>query len=124
MVLSNLQQSAVFLWSLLFGAGLGLFYDLFRWFRLFVRCSTVSVFFQDLAYFLTAAVASFLFIFEVNDGTVRLFILAAFLAGGVSFRLTVGQLLFRVCLRIKKYFSGRKRPKTHKKHKKNSKAEG
>lgn len=101
MILSNLQQAHVMLWSLLFGAGLGAGYDLFRCLRVFVRCSAVSVLFQDLFYFFTAAVASFLFIFEVNDGTVRLFILFAFLIGGVLFRITSGTVLLWICKRIR-----------------------
>lgn len=120
MDLSNGQQATVLVLSLLFGAGLGAFFDVFRIFRFFVRCSAVTVFFQDLICFLIAAVASFLFIFEVNDGTVRLFILAAFFLGGVGFRLTVGQLLLWVATLTKKYFSGlRSRPKKTKTHKRN-----
>jgi spore cortex biosynthesis protein YabQ len=108
MVLSNSQQAAVFLWSLLFGVGLGAYFDVFRVFRLFVRCSAVTVLFQDLFCFLTAALASFLFIFEVNDGTVRLFILGAFLVGAVAFRISVGQLLTHLCKKIKIFFRQRR----------------
>jgi hypothetical protein len=97
----------VFLWSLLFGLGLGAFFDVFRVFRLFVRCSAVTVLFQDLFCFLTAALASFLFVFEVNDGTVRLFILGAFLVGSVAFRISVGQLLTCFCKKIKILFRQR-----------------
>ena len=104
MILSNSQQLSVLLWSLLFGVGLGAAYDLLRMFRCFVRCPAVAVLFQDLFYFLAAAVASFVFIFEVNDGTVRVFILLAFLFGGLAFRFTVGQLLLRLCARAKKNF--------------------
>lgn len=104
MVLSNSQQLAVLLWSLLFGAFLGAVYDLFRGFRVFVRCSAVFVLLQDLLYFVAAAVASFLFIFEVNDGTVRIFILFAFLVGGLLFRFTAGALFLKLCLWAKKRF--------------------
>lgn len=119
MDLSNGQQATVLVLSLLFGAGLGAFYDVFRIFRFFVRCSAVTVFFQDLICSLIAAVASFLFIFEVNDGTVRLFILVAFFLGGVGFRLTLGQLLLWMATLTKKFFSGLRsrsseKTKTHK----------
>lgn len=107
MVLSNAQQLSVLLWSLLFGVCLGAVYDLLRAFRVFVRCSAVTVLFQDLFYFLTAALASFLFIFEVNDGTVRLFILFAFLVGGCAERCTAGVLFLRLCRRIKNAFHSR-----------------
>ena len=102
MVLSNWEQAAVLLWSLLFGGCLGAAYDLLRCVRCVVVCSSVSVFFQDLFYFLFAAIASFLFIFEVNDGTVRLFILFAFLLGGLVDRCTFGLLTVSLCKGIKK----------------------
>ena len=105
MVLSNAQQLSVLLWSLLFGACLGVAYDVLRAFRVFVKCSAVPILFQDLFYFLTAAVASFLFIFEVNDGTVRLFILSAFLLGGLAERFTVGVGILLLCRKVKKNFS-------------------
>lgn len=119
MVLSNAQQTAVLFWSLLFGAGLGVVYDLLRVFRVFVPGSAVTVLFQDLFYFLTTAVASFLFIFEVNDGTVRLFILAAFFAGGMAERISLGQIALRVSRRIQAAISRRKmlRNGTHTTHK-------
>lgn len=118
MVLSNAQQTGVLLWSLVFGAGLGAWFDVFRIFRCFVRCSAVTVLFQDLICFLTAALASFLFVFEVNDGTVRLFILAAFFLGGLAFRGTVGWLLLRLCARAKKSFRRHARPHKHHRKKK------
>ncbi len=117
MVLSNAQQLTVLLWSLLFGVCLGAVYDLLRAFRVFVRCPAVAVLFQDLFYFLTAAVASFLFIFEVNDGTVRLFILLAFLAGGLAERGTLGYLFLRICHRIQNYFLSRPKKERRKKRK-------
>jgi len=114
MDLSNGQQATVLLWSLVFGAGLGAFFDAFRIFRVFVRSSAVTVLFQDLICFFTAAVASFLFIFEVNDGTVRLFILVAFLLGGIGFRVSVGRLLLHVATLTKTFFAERRLRRTHK----------
>lgn len=116
MVLSNAQQLSVLLWSLLFGVCLGAVYDLLRAFRVFVQSPAVAVLFQDLFYFLTAALASFLFIFEVNDGTVRLFILLGFFAGGMAERCTLGQIFLRACRRIKNFFSRRKEESRRNKH--------
>ena len=118
MDLSNAQQTAVLLWSLLFGAGLGAAYDLLRAWRVFVPCGTVVLFFQDLIWFFFAGIASFVFIFEVNDGTVRLFILLAFFTGGLVWRTTAGQLFLRLCTYLKRrFFSGtRKSRRTHNKH--------
>ena len=101
MVLSNAQQLSVLLWSLLFGGCLGVAYDCLRAFRIFVSCPAVPLFFQDFFYFSIASVASFLFICEVNDGTVRLFILFAFLAGGLAERFTVGVGIIGLCRYVK-----------------------
>lgn len=125
MVLSNTQQTQVLLFSLLFGLGLGAWFDVFRVFRCFVRCSAVTVLFQDLICFFVAAVASFLFIFEVNDGTVRLFILVAFSMGALVFRCTAGQLLLWFCRRAKRYFRMRKEhPDPHNTTTEQKKSEG
>ena len=113
MILSNLQQLTVLLWSVLFGVCLGAVFDLLRAFRVFVPCSAVTVLFQDLFYFLTAALASFLFIFEVNDGTVRLFILLAFLVGGCAERCILGVLFLWLCRRIKRFFQSRPKKERH-----------
>jgi spore cortex biosynthesis protein YabQ len=119
MGLSNAQQLTVLLYSLLFGVGLGAAYDVLRVFRVFVSCHPVAVLFQDLFYFVLAAVASFIFVFEVNDGTVRLFILAAFFAGGMAERISLGQIALRVSRRIQAAISRRKmlRNGTHTTHK-------
>ncbi len=119
MALSNLQQLSVLLWSLLFGVCLGVVYDCLRGFRIFVPCPAVVVGFQDLLYFLFAAIASFLFIFEVNDGTVRLFILLAFFFGGLAQRFTLGALFCFLCRRLHTHLSQRpqKPGKPHTRHK-------
>ncbi len=122
MVLSNAQQLSVLLWSLLFGVCLGAVYDLLRAFRIFVQCSAVAVLFQDLIYFLVSALASFLFIFEVNDGTVRLFILFAFFVGGMGERCTAGLILTRLCHRIQSHVHRRPK-KGRRKCKKSKKAQ-
>ena len=114
MGLSNAQQLTVLLYSLLFGVGLGAAYDVLRVFRVFVSCHPVAVLFQDLFYFVLAAVASFIFVFEVNDGTVRLFILAEFFVGGVAFRGTLGQGTVALSRRAKAFFRGRTDRRTHK----------
>ena len=116
MGLSNAQQLTVLLYSLLFGVGLGAAYDVLRIFRVFVSCHPVAVLFQDLFYFVLAAVASFLFVFEVNDGTVRLFILAAFFVGGLAFRGTLGQGTVALSRRAKAFFRGRIDRRTHKRN--------
>lgn len=117
MVLSNAQQFSVLVWSLLFGGCLGVAYDFLRAFRIFVFCSAVPLFFQDLFYFSIASVSSFLFIFEVNDGTVRLFILLAFLAGGVAERFTVGVGIVGICRFLKAKMLARPKRERHVKNK-------
>ncbi len=121
MVLSNAQQLSVLLWSLLFGVCLGVVYDCLRVFRIFVPAPAVAVGFGDLLYFFFAAIASFLFIFEVNDGTVRLFILVAFLLGGLAWRFTFGALLCKGCRNIRTHLLNRpKKPKKQHTHHKPS----
>lgn len=72
---------------------LGLYYDGFRLFRLFVRPPRWAVFLQDVCYCVTAAVVIFLFALAVTDGQLRLFLPVGLLVGFLAYRQTVGRVL-------------------------------
>ena len=65
------RQAAVFLWSLVFGGGLGMCYDLFRLLRRWRRWGWGWVFFQDLLYFALYTAATFLFLMAWCQGELR-----------------------------------------------------
>lgn len=87
------EQTVAFLWSVAFGALLGLFYDVFRIFRVTVRTPSVIVFFQDVVFWFFAGLSTFLFIFVINAGELRLFLFLGILAGAVVYFFTLGVLV-------------------------------
>ena len=95
MTFSN-QQQLVLGCSVLFGFGLGMFYDLFRIFRTLVSCGKVTVFLQDMIYFFLSSFLAFGFILILNDGAVRLYLLIAFIIGWLLCYYTLGRGMVRL----------------------------
>lgn len=90
------------LWEVFLSGGmgflLGAYYDVFRIWRKLSHSSTAGVFFQDCFFFVTSAVAVFLFSLAMTDGVVRVYVLVGAAAGFAAYRHTVGTLLLRaVC---------------------------
>ncbi len=77
---------------------LGAYYDVFRILRRLLHPSRVAVFFQDCLFFVTSAVAVFLFSLALTDGVVRAYTVLMVLVGCMAYRYTVGRLvLHTVC---------------------------
>ncbi|MBR2406126.1 MAG: spore cortex biosynthesis protein YabQ [Clostridia bacterium] len=79
---------------------LGVYYDAFRILRRLLHSSKLSVFFQDLFFFATAAVAVFLFSLAMTDGVVRAYVLVGCTIGFFAYRYTVGKLLLQGVCRV------------------------
>ncbi len=90
-VIENNQQLFSFLIALISGVGFCVFYDLFRAYRRVFKCSTVSVFFQDLFFWLTASVTTFLLMLALCSGEIRAFICFGQLLGFIICRVTVSR---------------------------------
>lgn len=95
MEISVAGQTYTFLMSLIFGAILGLFYDIFRIFRIAFDFGKIAVFIEDALFFTISAVLTFIFIFTVNSGEIRFFILIGILAGAVIYYYTIGMLIYK-----------------------------
>lgn len=85
------SQLQVFLYSVGFGFILGLVYDLFRIFRVFVIKNSKAIPMQDIAYFLLCAILTFVFLLVVNNGRFRFNIFAALVTGFTAYYLTLGR---------------------------------
>ncbi len=97
------DQTMLFLQSMLLGAVLGVFYDVFRITRIAIKTPSVVIFAEDLVFFFVSAVISFCFMLSINDGQVRAFILLGELLGFTLYYFTVGMLvmkLSRVIIRL------------------------
>lgn len=86
------QLSGLFL-SCGLGFLLGAYYDVFRVARLIMRPSKRAVFFQDLFFFLSSAVATFFFALTVTGGALRFYLFLGILIGFAAYYVTVGRLV-------------------------------
>ncbi len=89
------SQVGSFLASLLVGAGLCLFYDLFRLDRILFRRSKAAVFCADLFFWVVAAFSLFCLLLLTTNGQLRGFIFLGAIFGFFLWRFTVSRLLFR-----------------------------
>ncbi len=94
------SQIQIFLFALLFGVVLGLFYDVFRVLRLVFECSKKQIFIQDIIYLVTSGFLTFTFILAVNSGEIRFYMIAGEIIGWCTYYLTVGELVVRLTMTI------------------------
>lgn len=92
------METRIFLLSCAVGAGLGVFYDVFRLFRVLVpqgkrAFGKTAVLIEDIIYFLFSALCYFIFITETAWGSIRLFIFIGMLIGFFTEHFTVGNLI-------------------------------
>lgn len=74
---------------------LGAYYDIFRILRRVLHPGTVRVFFQDIVFFVTAALMTFLFALAVADGVLRVYLFVGLITGFFAYRYTVGRAVVR-----------------------------
>ena len=89
---SAVSQLWIFLISVGTGIAFGLVYEVFRLTRLFFRTCTLVVFVEDMIYAFICSAATVLFIFFINGGQVRLYIILSIFFGIVLYCLTIGRL--------------------------------
>ena len=106
-------ESGALLSALFLGMVLALEYDCIRIFRRVIRHKNVWVMsVEDIVYWIYAAVTVFSMTYEVNDGVLRGFLAAGFLAGAWIYRYAFGTYFVRygtkfinLCLKpLKKVF--------------------
>ncbi|MBC8569802.1 spore cortex biosynthesis protein YabQ [Zongyangia hominis] len=90
------QQTQVFLYACLIGAGLGAFYDVFRMIRLAVKNSAVIVFIEDALFFAVCALVTFFYMMQAMGGQLRFFILLGEFLGAVIYYFTIGALVMKI----------------------------
>ncbi len=83
-----------------FGFLLGIYYELFRFFRQLFRSSVRAIIWQDILFFTTASAATFLFDLYLTGGMLRLYLFIGITAGFTAYYFTVGRLAFAVSRRF------------------------
>ncbi len=91
--ISNSWQVLSFLISLLFGVGFGVYYSLFKAIRRSFYHTAWAVFLEDIIFFFTAAVLTFLLMLVLSCGEIRFFILLGIFLGFCIFYFTLAERL-------------------------------
>ena len=95
MEMTNGQQLNELFLSCGMGFLLGAYYDLFRVIRLVMRPGKRAIFFQDVFFFLSSAVVTFLFSLSVMDGELRFYLFLGLIAGFFAYYFTIGRVVVR-----------------------------
>lgn len=106
MTVDYTAQHLLFLWSVVGGVALSLFYDLFRLLRALGLRGRFSVFIQDVVFCLVSATVYILLLFNFSYGVLRLYALIGMAAGFLLCHLTVGALFMKCVDGIKKAVFG------------------
>ena len=89
--IDNFSQAVSFLYSIILGIFFSAFYDIFRSLRLVKTQTSLAVFLQDIIYFLTTAIATFIYLLALTNGEVRAYVLIGILLGFLLFLFTVSK---------------------------------
>ena len=100
MELTVAGQTWSFLYSLLLGMGLGLFYDVFRILRIALPHRTIAVAIEDIFYWTSAAFLTFFFFFYTDGGRIRIYLLTGEAIGFLLYYFTLGAVIIGAAKRI------------------------
>lgn len=100
--ISNSDQILTVLYSTVMGFATCVFYDVFRAYRAASECSKISVFFQDIVFWITEAFFFFLFFLVRTNGEIRGYVLLISAAAFFVCRLTISVFLFKILKYIMK----------------------
>lgn len=102
--ISNTSQAISFLYSVVLGIFFAIIYDFFRSLRKCKQHTILSVFIQDILYFLILSVITFLFFLALTNGQIRGYILIGILLGFLLFVLTLSKYYIIVLSFLLKLF--------------------
>lgn len=89
-------QTVEFLYSALLGIGIGIFYDILRCVRSYMRKSRVVTGIFDALFWICACLALLVFILTVTDGRMRWYVLFGTFCGGFIYRAAASEIVFKV----------------------------
>ena len=89
-------QCEIFLFSIVLGSAIGVFYDCFRVVRKALKSGRVVMFCEDILFFVSATLATFYYMSVSNGGQIRGFILLGEMFGFIIYYFTAGKLVMNV----------------------------
>jgi len=100
MILSMSNQGWLFLSTVIVGATIGLFYDVFRILRKTTPHSTWVVQLEDILFWVIATGAMFYFMLNRNFGEIRLFALLGAACGVILYFATVSKIVLKISVTV------------------------
>lgn len=89
-----LKELWIFSYSCLLGLGLGILYDVFRIIRMLINKRNITIFLQDIIYFIVSGFVTFIFVLGINEGQSRFYILAGEGIGWIVYHITLGEKIY------------------------------
>ena len=89
--INNTSQAASFFYSIILGVIFALFYDFFRSYRIVKPQTSLSVFLEDILFFLLLSITTFLFLLSLTNGEIRGYVLIGILLGFMLFIFTLSK---------------------------------
>lgn len=89
-----LKELWIFSYSCLLGLGLGILYDVFRIIRMLINKRNITIFLQDIIYFIVSGFVTFIFVLGINEGQSRFYILAGEGIGWIAYHITLGEKIY------------------------------
>ena len=97
-------EAWLLLLSLLVGCWLMLVYDLLRVLRLMIKHSSFVMGIEDFFYWIHAGTATFMLLYELNDGGVRMYAVAGVFTGMILYDKIGSRFLFAALKKAGKWF--------------------
>ena len=97
-------EAWLLLLSLLVGGWLMLVYDLFRVLRLMIKHSSFARGIEDFLFWIFAGIVTFMLLYELNDGGVRMYAVAGVFTGMILYDKIVSRFLFAALKKAGKWF--------------------
>ena len=104
-------EAWLLLLSLMVGCWLMLVYDLLRVLRLMIKHSSLGRGVEDFLFWIYAGAATFMLLYEQNDGSLRLYVIAGVLFGMLLYDKIVSRFLFAALKKAGKWFRMKKMSK-------------
>lgn len=96
MELSFARQSIAFLYSIPFGAAIGVVYGVLKIIRIAFSLKKAAVITLDILFMLFCSLGVFFFSLGMLDGYIRIYVILGAMLGFFIYRLTVGKILQRI----------------------------
>lgn len=85
-----------FLYSLVVGVGIGVFYDAFRIIRIILPKAYIIIFIEDILFCLSTGIILCIFIFNAGYGIIRGYAVVGTGIGFTVYYLTIGKIVYRL----------------------------